>query len=123
MESLASNPDNTRSFCVAEEEEAGKAPSLTATEATCCITARHHVLTRQEEAALTKMESCNERPVSLQVRMATFPFLLLRVSGCRTCGAKKSLLNVFQALRVLTPWCSELPKRIGGSEFSPIKKR
>lgn len=59
----------------------------------------------------------------LQVRMTTFPFLLLRVSGCRTCGAKESVLNVFQALRVLTPRCSKLPERIGGCEFSPIKKR
>lgn len=58
----------------------------------------------------------------LQVSVATFPFVLLKVPGCRTCGVKESLLNVFQALRVLTSRCSKLPQRIGGSEFSPIKK-
>lgn len=48
-ESLASNPDNSGSFCVAEEEETGRAPSLAATEATCCFTPRRYVLTWQEE--------------------------------------------------------------------------
>lgn len=65
----------------------------------------------------------SSQATSLQVRLARFPFVLLRVSICRTCGVKESHLNVFRALRVLTSWCSKLPERIGGSEFSPIKKR
>lgn len=44
MENSASNPDNAGSSCVAEEEEVGRAPLRTATEATCCFTPRHHML-------------------------------------------------------------------------------
>lgn len=51
MGSFASNPDNVGSSYVAEEEEeeAGRALSLMATEAMCCFTTRNPVLTGQEK--------------------------------------------------------------------------
>lgn len=118
MKSLASNPDNAGSFCVLEEG-AGRAPSLMAAEATCCFTSRFHVLAWQEEGCFNRVAAkdlWSSQALVLQARVATFPFLLLRTSSCRTCGAKESLLNVFQALRVLIPQCSKLPKRTGGSK-------
>lgn len=75
-----------------------------------------HASSAGKKVALIEMMSCSERPswaTLHQVRMVTFPFLLLWVTGCRTCGARESHLNVFQTLRVLISQCSELPDRTG----------
>lgn len=83
--------NNTRSLCVAEEK-VGRAPLLRATATTCCFTPRCHTYW-QEKGCFG--QDIVVRHLWSQVRVDTFPLLLLIAAGCRTCGGKEGLLNVF----------------------------
>lgn len=81
MENLASNPDDAGSSCAAEEEEeVGRAPLGTVTEATCCFTPRHHMLSQQEEGCFDQdgelwQETCGRlRPRCCKWGWPHFPF-------------------------------------------------